>query len=162
MAAGQLVLALADNVPLAVVGRVLVGAGDAMTFISVLRLVTAWLPPARVPVMTQLTGVVGQFGQILSAVPLVALLHGYGWTTAFLSAAAASVLAAVLALLVVRDSPAPSPRRHDAPTLAPGGLRPREGLAAPGHPSRPVDPLHDAVLRHGLRVALGVPVPGIR
>jgi MFS family permease len=117
MAAGQLVLALADHVPLAVAGRVLVGAGDAMTFISVLRLVTAWLPPARVPLMTQLTGLIGQLGQILSAFPLVALLHGPGWTTAFLSAAAASVLAAVLALVVVRDSPAPSPRRHDAPTL---------------------------------------------
>jgi MFS family permease len=117
MAAGQVVLALADNVPLAVMGRVLVGAGDAMTFISVLRLVTTWLP-GRVPLMTQLTGLLGQSGQILSAIPLVALLHSKGWTTAFLSAASASVLAAILVLLVVRDSPAGSPRRHDAPTMA--------------------------------------------
>ena len=118
MAAGQVVLALAETVPLAVLGRVLVGAGDAMTFISVLRLVTTWLPPGRVPLMTQLTGLLGQSGQILSAIPLVALLHSKGWTTAFLSAASASVLAAILVLLVVRDSPAGSPRRHDAPTLA--------------------------------------------
>jgi MFS family permease len=117
MAAGQVVLALADHVPLAVLGRVLVGAGDAMTFISVLRLVTTWLPPGRVPLMTQLTGLLGQSGQILSAIPLVALLHSKGWTTAFLSAASASVLAAILVLLVVRDSPAGAPRRHDAPTL---------------------------------------------
>ena len=67
--------------------------------------------------MTQLTGLIGQLGQILSAFPLVALLHGPGWTTAFLSAAALSVLAAVLVLLLVRDSPVPEPRRHDAPTL---------------------------------------------
>jgi MFS family permease len=118
MASGQVVLAVADHVPLAVVGRVLVGAGDAMTFISVLRLVTTWLPPGRVPLMTQLTGLLGQSGQILSAIPLVALLHSKGWTTAFLSAASASVLAAFLVLLVVRDSPTGSPRRHDAPTLA--------------------------------------------
>jgi len=39
MATGQLVLALATDVPTAVAARVLVGAGDAMTFISVLRLV---------------------------------------------------------------------------------------------------------------------------
>jgi MFS family permease len=118
MAGGQVVLALADQVPLAVVGRVLVGAGDAMTFISVLRLVTAWLPPGRVPLMTQLTGLIGQSGQILSAIPLVALLHTSGWTTAFLSAAAASVLAAVLVLLLVRDAPAGTPHRHDSPSMA--------------------------------------------
>jgi MFS family permease len=118
MAAGQLVLALAEDVPLAVVGRVLVGAGDATTFISALRLVTAWLPPARVPLMTQLTGLIGQVGQILSAFPLVALLRGPGWTTAFLSAAGTSVFAGVLVLLLVRDAPGDPPRRHDAPTLA--------------------------------------------
>ena len=47
MAVGQLVLATAHAVPLAVVARVLVGAGDAMTFISVLRLVAAGSPRAR-------------------------------------------------------------------------------------------------------------------
>ena len=75
MALGQSLLALRRRCRLAVVARVLVGAGDAMTFISVLRLVTAWLPAGRVPLITQLTGMLGQIGQILSAVPLVALLH---------------------------------------------------------------------------------------
>ena len=46
MAAGQLLLALADDVPTAIAARVLVGAGDAMTFISVLRLVSLWFPAA--------------------------------------------------------------------------------------------------------------------
>jgi MFS family permease len=108
MALGQLVLALAHGVGVAIVGRVLVGAGDAMTFISVLRLVTFWIAPRRVPVVTQLTGILGQVGQLLSAVPLVALLHGPGWTPAFLSAAATSVLIGVLAVAVVQDSPHPA------------------------------------------------------
>ena len=56
----------------------LVGAGDALTFISVLSVVTAWFPARRVPLMTQLTGLLGQLGQVLSAVPLAALLHGAG------------------------------------------------------------------------------------
>ncbi|MGZ4697451.1 MAG: MFS transporter [Oryzihumus sp.] len=117
MAAGQLVLALAHSVGVAIVGRVLVGAGDAMTFISVLRLVTFWMPAPRVPVMTQLTGLLGQVGQILSAVPLVALLHGPGWTPAFLSAAATGVLVGVLALAVVKDSPHGATGSAEAPTL---------------------------------------------
>jgi MFS family permease len=105
MAAGQAVLAVADDVPGAVAGRVLVGAGDAMTFISVLRLVPQWFPSRRVPVVTQLTGLTGQLGQMLSAVPLAALLAGRGWTAAFLSVAALGLLMAVLAVTAMRDSP---------------------------------------------------------
>jgi MFS family permease len=118
MSLGQAILALAHSVALAVVARVLVGAGDAMTFICVLRLVSVWFPPHRVPLVTQLTGILGQTGQVLSAVPLVALLHGPGWTPAFLSAAALSVLAGVFALALLRDSPtATRTALGDAPSM---------------------------------------------
>ncbi|TDE10411.1 MFS transporter [Jiangella asiatica] len=105
MAAGQVTLALATSVPVAAAGRVLVGTGDALTFVSVLRIVAGWFPPGRVPVMTQLTGLVGQAGQVLSAVPFVAVLHAYGWSSAFGSAAALGVLVGVLAFSALRDSP---------------------------------------------------------
>jgi sugar phosphate permease len=58
-----------------------------------------------VPVVSQLTGIVGQAGQVLSAVPLAALLAGPGWTTAFLSTAATGVLVAILAAAALRDTP---------------------------------------------------------
>ncbi|GLY94328.1 MFS transporter [Actinoplanes sp. NBRC 103695] len=105
MAAGQTLMAFADGVTGAVVARVLVGAGDAVTFISVLRLVPRWFPARRVPVLTQLTGIIGQFGQILSAVPLAALLAYRGWTAAFVGMAAAGVLVAVVALVALHDTP---------------------------------------------------------
>ncbi|GGU99015.1 MFS transporter [Actinomadura cremea] len=115
MAAGQAMMAVATSVPLAVAARVVVAAGDAMTFISVLGIVGAWFAPARVPVVTQLTGLLGQVGQVLSAIPLVALLHGPGWGTAFGSAAALGVLVGVLAFAVLRDAP-PDAARHASPT----------------------------------------------
>jgi MFS family permease len=105
MAAGQALMATATGVEGAVLARVLVGAGDAMTFISVLRLVPQWFPGRRVPVVTQLTGLIGQAGQVLSAVPLAALLAGPGWTTAFLAAAGAGVFVAVAACAALRDTP---------------------------------------------------------
>ncbi|SFO69810.1 Nitrate/nitrite transporter NarK [Geodermatophilus dictyosporus] len=116
MAAGQLVLALATDVPTAVAARVLVGAGDAMTFISVLRVIGFWFPGPTVPLVTQLTGILGQVGQIAAAYPLVALLHGAGWRSTFLGAAAVGVLAAVLVLVALRDAP-PGTR-----TTRPAGL----------------------------------------
>jgi MFS family permease len=132
MSVGQLVLALSTSVDTAVAGRVLVGAGDAMVFISVLRLVNAWMPPSRVPLLTQLTGITGQLGQILSAVPLVALLHMQGWTSAFLSAAALGVIVAIVVWLVVQDSPAGPLHRHDAPTWRKVGADLRSAWRHPG------------------------------
>ena len=132
MAAGQLVLALATTLPLAVTARVLIGTGDALTFISVLSVVTAWFPPRRVPVMTQLTGLVGQLGQVLSAVPLAALLHGPGWTPAFLCAAGLGVFVGLAVLVVVRDRPpgAPPPPPAAPPREVLHGLR--RSWAEPG------------------------------
>ena len=105
MAAGQLALALTTESVFALCARVLVGIGDAMTFICVLRLIPAWFDARRVPVVTQLTGLLGQAGQVASAIPLVALLTGPGWTAAYLGAAAVGVLTAVLVLAAVRDRP---------------------------------------------------------
>ena len=105
MAAGQFVLALATDVPTAVVARVLVGAGDAMTFISVLRVIGMWFAGGAVPLITQLTGIFGQLGSIVAAYPLVALLHGTSWSTTFLGAAATGVLVGVLVLVALRDTP---------------------------------------------------------
>ncbi len=106
IAAGQLVLALADDVPTAVLARVLVGAGDAMTFISVLRIVSLWFPGRRVPVLTQLTGILGQAGQILAAYPLVRALDRFSWEATFVGAAAVGVLVAVLVAVALQDAPA--------------------------------------------------------
>jgi MFS family permease len=105
MASGQVLLAFTDGMGGAILARVLVGAGDAMTFISVLRLVPQWFPAKRVPVLTQLTGLMGQAGQVLSAVPLAAVLAGYGWSTAFVGAAGAGLFVAIVALAALRDTP---------------------------------------------------------
>jgi len=105
MASGQLLLAFTESLPAAVAARAVVGLGDAVTFISVLRLVPHWFSPRRVPLVTQLTGICGQLGQVLSAVPFFALLAGAGWTTAYVSVAAIGVLSMVLTLALVKNTP---------------------------------------------------------
>jgi MFS family permease len=120
MAAGQLVLALATDVPTAVAARVLVGAGDAMTFISVLRVLALWFPGRTVPLMTQLTGILGQLGSVAAAYPLAAVLQGTSWPVTFLGAAAIGVLVAVLVLVALRDAPAGTAR---APAAGLAALR---------------------------------------
>jgi cyanate permease len=105
MTAGQVLLSQAETVGGAVLARVLVGAGDAMTFTSVLRLVGLWFAPRQVPLIAQLTGILGQLGQVAAAYPLVYLLGHAGWSRAFLSAASTGAFVGAVALLAVRDSP---------------------------------------------------------
>jgi sugar phosphate permease len=97
--------AFADTFTLALVCRVFVGAGDAMIFICVLRLVTTWFPARRIPLVTQLTGVLGQTGAIIAAVPMTLALRELGWTTSYLLAAGITVVAAIMLLVLVHDSP---------------------------------------------------------
>lgn len=105
MVTGRLAIALTDSLPLALAARAVVGPGDAVTFISVLRLVPHWFPAGRVPLLTQLTGISGQLGQVLSAVPFLALLGVNGWTSAYLTVTAFGVLTMVLAAAVLQNTP---------------------------------------------------------
>lgn len=105
MAGGQLLFALADELGPALLARILLGVGDAMTFTAVLRLVVFWFPPHRNPLMAQLTGTIGQLGALASALPLVQVLQAVGWTPAYAGAAVLGLLVAVLVLLVLRDTP---------------------------------------------------------
>jgi len=105
MASGQFVLAFTESLPAAIAARAVVGLGDALTFISVLRLVPHWFPPRQVPLVTQLTGICGQLGQVLSAVPFLAVLSGRGWTVAYAAVASLGVLAIVLTLALVKNTP---------------------------------------------------------
>ncbi|GCB58440.1 MFS transporter [Prescottella equi] len=105
MMSAQLALAFTESLPVAIGARIAVGAGDALTFISVLRLVPQWFPPRQVPLVSQFTGILGQLGQVMSALPFMLLLSGPGWTFAYGSAAAVGLLAFALALSVIRDAP---------------------------------------------------------
>jgi MFS family permease len=105
MVIGQLALAFTVSLPTAIGARAVVGLGDAFTFISVLRLVPHWFKPRQIPLVTQLTGISGQLGQVLSAVPFLSLLIGTGWTTAYTAVAALGVLSLVLTLALVKNTP---------------------------------------------------------
>lgn len=132
MGLGQLQLAFADGIPGGVLGRVLVGAGDAMTFISVIRLIPLWFAPARVPLVTQLTGMSGQLGQLFSVVPFALVLHSAGWTPAFLMLAGMSGLAVVLVLLFLLDVPPGTPRPQSQQGLKATGASLARAWRQPG------------------------------
>lgn len=133
MGGAQAMFAVSVSLPAAFAARVVLGIGDALTFISVMRLIPAWFPPERSAKLTTATGPVNQLGFVLSAVGFAAALAAIGWTPSFLSAAAVSVATALLALALLRDSPHGRPPRVPlGRALAVAGQGVREAWAEPG------------------------------
>lgn len=105
MTAAQYAFAFVHNFPAAVAARAVVGAGDAMIFVSVLRLVTVWFLVRQAPLVTQLTGQVGQCGAIIAAAPLSVALHQLGWSRSFAIASSVGIALLVAVACLVKDSP---------------------------------------------------------
>jgi len=119
MGSAQLLFSQVDSYPLALLARGLLGCGDAMTYISVLRLVAGWFPARRYPVMVTLTSVVGMAGNVVATVPLTFMLTDLGWGPTF---AIAGGLSLAYALLLIRPA-GPAPYKEAESARGPMGGR---------------------------------------
>ena len=143
MATGQIVLALTASYPIAILARVLIGAGDASAFLSAMRLLPAWFPLRVTPLFTQLTAGLGQIGQFISAVPFLMLLHAEGWTASFLALGSGIALVGIAAAIAIADVP-PAPAEPSGRTGSGGGTSSSENRA----PRATVREMLGIVLRH--------------
>lgn len=105
MTAGQLWFSFAESFSTGLAARALIGAGDAMVFTSLLRLVALWFLVRQAPVVTQVTGMIGQMGAVAAAVPLSAALHNWGWTRTYTIAASLGLFLLIGVVLFIKDSP---------------------------------------------------------
>ena len=115
MALGEALFSVAHGLPLGLVGRGLVGVGDALVFLNVLQVAQRWFPRRMGSLLAVLTGVIGALGQLVGTVPLELALDGLGWTATFASSAALTGLLAFVALRFVQDwPPGATPPVHTA------------------------------------------------
>ncbi|MGA5420793.1 MFS transporter [Streptomyces lavendulocolor] len=112
---GQLGFALSPSYGMALASRALLGCGDAMTFISVLRLGTRWFPARRGPLIAQVAGLFGVVGNLVSTIVIARTLDGLGWTATFAGSSLAGAVVLVLLVLFLKDHPEgyePEPAHH--------------------------------------------------
>ncbi|WP_051470914.1 MFS transporter [Patulibacter minatonensis] len=136
MALGEILFAVAHSMPLGLVGRGLVGIGDALTFLNVLRLAHAWFPSRMQTMLTALIGFAGAVGQLVSTVPLELGLRHLGWAGTFLVVGGLTAVLALVPLALVRDRPPvpPDGAGDDRPPSASGGIADdAAGPATPRH-----------------------------
>jgi MFS family permease len=105
MGCAQILFSVVESYPLALLARGLLGTGDAMCYISVLRLAAGWFPPRQYPIITAYTGLLGTAGNLVATIPLTGMLHQFGWTPTFLVAGALSL--AYVGLLIRKATAAP-------------------------------------------------------
>lgn len=115
IAGGEAMFAASTSLPLSLVGRGLVGVGDAFIFLNVLRIAAHWFPRERFGQMTAITATVGALGQLVTTVPLSRALQDAGWGPTFWTSAILTLALGVVAFLFLRDRPAgqPAPARHE-------------------------------------------------
>jgi len=134
---GSLLFGTADTLAAASVGRLLVGLGVSVTFISLLKLNAAWFHDRHFATMTGVTILLGNAGSLLAAAPLAWALYYVSWRSVFAGIGVFSLLLALLAWFFVRNHPGEA----DLPSL-----RELDGKAA--HPP------HDGHWFDGLKVVL--------
>ncbi|MBB4924524.1 MFS family permease [Kitasatospora kifunensis] len=105
LSAGQLAFALSTSFAPALASRAVIGCGDAMTFISVLRVAARWFPAAQNPLVAQLTGLAGMGGNLVTTVVLSQTLHTEGWTVSFTAVALLGAVVFPLVALLLREAP---------------------------------------------------------
>lgn len=103
--AGALTFALAPDIWFAYAGRLAIGAGCAVSFISGLTIAAAWFPPRRFGMFSGLTMGTGMVGGFLAQGPLGGLVDQFGWRAPLVGAAVFGIVLALAIWLVVRDRP---------------------------------------------------------
>lgn len=120
---GSILFGCADTLVAASVGRLLVGLGVSVMFISLLKLNAAWFHDRHFASMTGVTVLLGNVGSILATAPLSALLTVVSWRAVFVAIGILSLLLALLAWLLVRNQPGevglPSLRELDGKSAHP-------------------------------------------
>lgn len=104
-AVGSWAFAQADTLGPAYVGRALIGAGAAVSWVGSLTLAATWFPPRRFALLTGLTMALGMAGAIGGQVPLSAAVEAFGWRGTLMVAGVVAAVLAAAVWLIVRDRP---------------------------------------------------------
>ena len=109
--AGTLLFALASAYAVVGAGRLLIGAGVGVAFVSMLKLATHWVKASRFALISGLALACGSIGGVSAGVPLRLAVDAFGWRPVMLAAGLVTALLAIATWIVVREARARADRR---------------------------------------------------
>lgn len=104
-AIGSGIFSFAINVPMAYVGRLLVGLGVSVIFLCVLKIQSNWFLAEKFATMSGLTSFIGGLGGVLAQGPLLMVVGLMGWRNSFRLIGIITFVFAILTLIFVKNTP---------------------------------------------------------
>lgn len=103
--AGSILFGLAGSFATAFSGRLLVGLGVSVVFISILKNNAEWFSERWFAFMSGVTIFIGNMGAVLSAGPLAEAMQFFSWRSIFVGIGIFSILLAAASALGIRNRP---------------------------------------------------------
>ena len=123
---GSIIMGVAPNLSVAVLGRILVGIGVSTVFVCNFKLLSEWFTVRQFIIMGAAFMVMGGVGALSASTPLAWISNLFGWRMTLIGVGAVTLVMAALVYGFVRNRPedmglAPV-KAADAPTAAKIGL----------------------------------------
>ncbi len=103
--AGTILFALAANMPMAAMGRALIGIGAGGIFVPGLKIFSMWYRAKEFAGVTGIFLAMGNAGNLSASLPLTFLVLLLGWRLSFIGVGAFSLLLAAVGWMILRDRP---------------------------------------------------------
>jgi len=100
---GTYLFACSDYLPLAELGRFMVGFGSAFAFVGALKLATIWLSPQKFAMISGMTMASGMLGAMAGDISLTSLVDHEGWKLTLFIAASFGVFLTMAIFTLIRD-----------------------------------------------------------
>lgn len=102
---GSIVMGVAPNLPVAVLGRILVGIGVSTVFVCNFKLLSEWFNVRQFIIMGAAFMVMGGIGALSSSAPLAWISNLIGWRMTLVGVGAVTLVMAALVYSFVRNRP---------------------------------------------------------
>jgi len=107
VAGGAALFGLTPDYSGAVIGRLFIGLGSSVLFVSMIKLIAVHFPPHQFATMTGVGMLLGASGSVAAGAPLAWATDLFGWRNLSLAGAGLTGLLALLAWQLIPDNPQP-------------------------------------------------------
>jgi len=102
---GSIIFGAAPTVFFAFFGRLLVGLGVSVVFISIMKIQSQWFKESEFATMSGITSFIGNMGGAVAQTPLVLLVAAITWRYTFIVIGVFTIVIAVLCYIFIRNTP---------------------------------------------------------
>lgn len=102
---GSAIFGFAPTIAVAFFGRLLVGLGVSVVFISLLKVQSKWFKESEFGTMSGITSFVGNMGGLIAQTPLALMVAAITWRYSFVVIGGFSIIVAVLCYVFIRNTP---------------------------------------------------------